>query len=134
MSDIRKNVRTQNPAENVNQRPQVGLNYGDRAKFQKVSQPLPPARPPVDQFKSKKDVDAGQFASNATYKAQRRQFVEGYKPKMLDHVENGSAPRVGARAGSPSDEAILNFLDAVIKQPSKSAAAPASARTKFIKA
>ena len=121
MIDIRKNVRTQNPADKAIQTPQhPGLNYGDRAKFQKISQPLPPARPAVDQFKSKKDVDATPFSSNATYKAQRRQF-DGYKPRMLDHVENGSAPRVVSRAGAPFDEAILNFLDAVIKQPAKTA-------------
>jgi hypothetical protein len=134
-----KNVRTQNPLDTAPaQRPQVGLNYGDRAKFQKVSQPLPPARPPVDQFKPKKDVDATPFASNAAYRSQRRQFIEGYKPRILDHVENGTAPRVGNKDGIPSDEAILNFLDRVISQPSKTAAVtaavPAAKKATFIKA
>ncbi len=113
---------------NSNMSQPVGLNYGDRMKYQKVQQPTPSApqgRPAVDQFDARKKADASGFGANATYKAQRRQNVAGYKPALLDGIESGTMPRT-RQTGVP-DDTILNFLDKVIGQGT-------AKKTQFIKA
>jgi len=137
MSDInnsKKNV-ADNPFRPAAQT--VGLNYGDRAKFIRNDQPSsqPQARQSLDQFEKSRDADKSAFAPNTAYRTQRRQTVEGYKPKMLDHVENGTAPRTG-KTSAPSDDTILNFLDKVISLPpaAKKAVATAAKKPVFIKA
>jgi hypothetical protein len=119
--------RTNNPFRPADNRlpniPQtVGGTYGERMKYQKVSQGTPaatrPASAPIDQFK-KSGVDASQFAANDTYKQARRSTAGApYKPAILNSFENGSIPQV-KKAGVPSDAAILNFLDKVIAAAKK---------------
>jgi len=115
MRDISNKKPTITPFRHQETPQSVGSNYGDRMKFNKLQQPVSaPAQAPsrhVSEFSSDKKMDASQFGPNATYKAQRRQTVDGFKPAMLQHFEDGKIPQ--SRSGIPSDEALLNFLDRV---------------------
>lgn len=96
----------------------VGNNYGDRMKYQKVNNPnrtSAPASRPVDQFDKGKNVDASNFAANAKYRNGRRTSSGApYKPALLHSFENGMVPKINKKAGQPSDDALVNFLDKVI--------------------
>jgi hypothetical protein len=130
INNSKKNV-ADNPFRPANSQLQSpGLTYGARAQFQRVQQPTSPA-PQVDQFDKSKKADTSAFTANASFKAQRRQYAEGYQLRVAHNLEQG-APRKG---GSPSDETILNFLDKVISHaPVKKPAVAAAAKKQFIKA
>lgn len=98
----------------------VGNTYGDRMKYRNVNNAgnTAPASRPVDQFDNRKNVDASNFAANASYKKSRRTAAgNAYKPSVLHNFENGAISninRVNKNASTPSDEALVNFLDKVI--------------------
>jgi hypothetical protein len=93
----------------------VGNSIGSRREFLKeqavTSAPAKPAQhQPLDKFVGGKNLEG--FAPNASFKAVRApQSPVPYKKPLHDFVEQGTTP---ARAGRPSDTAILNFLDKVI--------------------
>jgi predicted RNA-binding Zn ribbon-like protein len=99
----------------------VGNTYGDRMKHQRTNNPArngAPVSRPVDQFDNRKNVDASNFAANASYKRNRRTTAgNAYKPSALHSFEKGmisNINRVNKNASTPSDEALVNFLDKVI--------------------
>lgn len=109
-----------------NQQASVGQTYGERReRFQsqptQVATQRPQAPKPLDKFagisnkKNKGGLAGLGFAANATFRAARR-FSSGapYKRPLHDHIEKGTAPVAGHK-NPPSDNAILNFLDRVIK-------------------
>ncbi len=123
------------------QQTSVGQTYGERrAHFQsqptQVATQRPQAPKPLDKFagistkKNKGGLAGLGFAANATFRAARR-FSSGapYKRPLHDHIEKGTAPVAGHK-NPPSDNAILNFLDRVIKT---SPTNPRIARNKAVK-
>jgi hypothetical protein len=116
MSDISNKKPTITPFRHQDTPQSVGSNYGERMKFNRLQEPRSapaqaPSRSISDQFNRDKKVDASQFGPHATYKAMRRQTVDGCKPVMLQYFEDGKIPQTGS--GMPSDPALLNFLDQV---------------------
>ena len=124
------------------QKGQVGKSIGERRRIQKdlQAQTAPKkaaAQKPLDKYAgvaSKKNrAGLAGFAPNATFKQARRFNANGtpYKRALNHLVETGAAPVNKGNIKPPSDTAILNFLEKVIKtDPKASSVARARAANK----
>jgi len=119
------------------QKGQVGNSIGERRRIQsdlraQVAPQKAAVQKPLDKFagvsNGKHKAGLAGFAPNATFKQARRfnSNATPYKRAMHDHIERGTAPVAGNKK-PPSDRAILNFLDKVIKATPKQQVARTSA-------
>jgi len=114
----------------------VGNTYGARRDLTRTGalQPKSATAKPADKFNHQKNVskNAELFQANAKYRTGRHSSVGDYKSAILKQVEKGKISRkrdlsrgltsrqISAEEREvtrPSDGAILNFLDYIIKNP-----------------
>ena len=134
------NIKTkqQHPFQTLAQpKATVGNTYGAR-RTGLTPTPQAQARQavakPIDRFaqgSSKKVGDLSQFNANATYRAARVRFRDG-KPAAIHSLENGLKPiKLSQKPVTPpSDNAILNFLDKVITDPTYASSKNAAVASK----
>lgn len=114
----------------------VGNTYGDRRAITKTEglTRQAPVNRPVDKFNHQKNArkNTELFQPNARYRTAKSVPVGSYKSPVLHRVENGMMPKKKGlserllskeipleekEAKRPSDGAIINFLDYIIKTP-----------------
>ncbi|HPQ80831.1 MAG TPA: hypothetical protein PLZ86_03805 [bacterium] len=134
------NIKTkqQHPFQNAAQpRATVGNTYGARRNVSMNSpqaQARPAAAKPLDRFSKagvKRTGDLSRFNANATFRTAKMRFHEG-KPAVMHSLEKGLRPvKLSEKPVTPpSDNAILNFLDKVISDPTYSASKKAAISSK----